>query len=57
MNWAAALYAAGIWLLAASAWTTVRGPAPGRGHPHAIFMTVRELLAAALLGLLFGLLI
>jgi hypothetical protein len=57
MNWAAALYAAGIWLLAASAWTTIRPPLPGRANARVAYVVGRELLAALLLAILLGLLI
>ena len=57
MNWPAALYAAGIWLLAASAWTTIRPPVSGASNSRAAYVVGRELLASVLLGVLFGLVI
>ena len=53
MNWPAALYAAGVWLLAAAAWTSMRRRKRVSNLAFAL-QVARELASALLLGLVIG---
>ena len=57
MNWPAALYAAGIWLLAAAVWAAARRRPRRISNAAFGFQVARELVGALLLGLVIGLVI
>lgn len=57
MNWPAALYAAGIWLLAAAVWAAARRRPRRVSNAAFGFQVARELVGALLLGLVIGLVI
>lgn len=54
MNWAAAFYAATLWILAASVWQMYWPIPPDSTHRHAAFRVFQDLAPAVLLGLLMA---
>lgn len=54
MNWAAAFYAATIWMLAASIWHMYRPIDDTASHLHVGFRVFQDVVPAALLGLLLA---
>ncbi len=54
MNWAAAFFAATIWILAASLWQMYRPISPDSSHRQAGIRLLQDLAPALLLGLLMA---
>ncbi len=54
MNWPAALFAATIWMLAASVWQIYRPIPSDASHRHAAYRVFQDLAPAVLLGLLMA---
>lgn len=54
MNWAAAFFAATIWILAASLWQIYRPMSPEFGHRQVGLRLVQDIAPALLIGLLMA---
>lgn len=54
MHWAAALFAASIWMLAASVWQMYRPLPEDAAHRSVAFRVFHDVAPALLLGLLMG---
>jgi hypothetical protein len=54
MNWAAAFFAATIWLIAASLWQMYRPMSPNASHRQVGIRLLQDLAPALLLGLLMA---